>query len=65
MHIQSIKISPDVNEIDENIDAMNQQKSQVLFRRISKAFKQQQQQAEIFKEHKIKCIYPDYLWRHE
>jgi hypothetical protein len=48
MHIQSIKISPDVNEIDENIDAMNQQKSQVLFRRISKAFKQQQQQAEIF-----------------
>ncbi|MFV8333627.1 endonuclease/exonuclease/phosphatase family protein [Flavobacterium sp. GSP14] len=58
MHIQSIKISPDVNEIDENIDAMNQQKSQVLFRRISKAFKQQQQQAEIFKEHKIKCIYP-------
>jgi hypothetical protein len=32
MHIQSIKISPDVNEIDENIDAMNQQKSQVLFR---------------------------------
>jgi endonuclease/exonuclease/phosphatase family metal-dependent hydrolase len=57
MHIQSIKISPDVNEIDENIDAMNQQKSQVLFRRISKAFKQQQQ-AEIFKEHKIKCIYP-------
>jgi hypothetical protein len=48
MHIQSIKISPDVNEIDENIDAMNQQKSQVLFRRI-KAFKQQQQQAEILK----------------
>jgi hypothetical protein len=35
MHIQSIKISPE-NEIDENIDAMNQQKSQVLFRRIAK-----------------------------
>jgi hypothetical protein len=49
MHIQSIKISPDVNEIDENIDAMNQQKSQVLFRRISKAFKQQQQQADFLK----------------
>jgi hypothetical protein len=48
VHAQSFKISPDVNEIDENIDAMNQQKSQVLFRRISKAFKQQQQQAEIF-----------------
>lgn len=58
MHLQSIKISPDVNEIDENIDAINQQKSQKLIIRISKAFKQQQQQAELFKEHKMKSIYP-------
>jgi endonuclease/exonuclease/phosphatase family metal-dependent hydrolase len=58
MHLQSIKISPDVNEIDDNIDAINQQKSQLLFIRISKAFKQQQQQAEIFKEHKKDCVYP-------
>ena len=58
MHLQSIKISPDVNEIDENIDVINQQKSQKLFRRISKAFKQQQQQAEIFREHKNECKYP-------
>jgi len=58
MHLQSIKISPDVNEIDENIDAINQQKSQKLLNRISKAFKQQQQQAEIFREHKMKSNYP-------
>ena len=58
MHLQSIKISPDVNEIDENIDAINQHKSQMLFFRISKAFKQQQQQAELFRAHKIKCVYP-------
>lgn len=58
MHLQSIKISPDVNEIDENIDAINQKKSQKLLNRISKAFKQQQQQAEIFREHKMKSIYP-------
>lgn len=58
MHMQSIKISPDVNEIDENIDAINQDKSQRLFNRISKAFKQQQQQAEIFKEHKMESNYP-------
>jgi endonuclease/exonuclease/phosphatase family metal-dependent hydrolase len=58
MHLQSIKISPDVNEIDENIDAINQNKSQKLFIRISKAFKQQQQQAEQLREHKLKCIYP-------
>jgi hypothetical protein len=29
--LQSIKISPDVNEIDENIDAINQQKSQMFY----------------------------------
>jgi endonuclease/exonuclease/phosphatase family metal-dependent hydrolase len=58
MHLQSIKISPDVNEISENIDGINKEKSQMLFYRISKAFKQQQQQAEIFKEHKKDCKYP-------
>lgn len=58
MHLQSIKISPDVNEINENIDAINQGKSQLLYNRISKAFKQQQQQAEIIKKHKSDCEYP-------
>lgn len=58
MHLQSIKISPDVNEIDQNIDVINQSKSQKLFIRISKAFKQQQQQAEQFSDHKMKCTYP-------
>jgi endonuclease/exonuclease/phosphatase family metal-dependent hydrolase len=58
MHLQSIKISPDVNEISENIDVIDQQKSKSLFIRISKAFKQQQEQASIFKEHEKKCKYP-------
>jgi len=58
MHLQSIKISPDVSEIDENIETINQGKSQKLLYRISKAFKQQQQQAEIVKEHKKNCPYP-------
>ncbi|WP_348798804.1 endonuclease/exonuclease/phosphatase family protein [Flavobacterium adhaerens] len=58
MHLQSIKISPDVNEISENIDAMDQQKSKYLYTRISKAFKQQQEQAAIFKEHEKNCKYP-------
>ena len=58
MHLQSIKISPDVSEIDENIDAIDQGKSQKLLNRISIAFKQQQQQAEILKEHKKDCPYP-------
>jgi endonuclease/exonuclease/phosphatase family metal-dependent hydrolase len=58
MHLQSIKITPDVNEISENINVIDQDKSQMLLMRISKAFKQQQQQAEIFKEHEKKCEYP-------
>lgn len=58
MHLQSIKISPDVNEINENIDVINKNKSQMLFNRISKAFKQQQQQAEILREHMKVCPYP-------
>ncbi|WP_264566805.1 endonuclease/exonuclease/phosphatase family protein [Flavobacterium sp. N3904] len=58
MHLQSIKISPDVNEISENIDVIDQQKSKSLIRRISKAFKQQQEQATIFQEHKKDCKYP-------
>ncbi|HTG67571.1 MAG TPA: endonuclease/exonuclease/phosphatase family protein [Flavobacterium sp.] len=58
MQLQSIKISPDVNEISENIDVINKQKSQLLFFRISKAFKQQQQQAEILRENLRECTYP-------
>ena len=59
MHLQSIKISPDVSELDEkNIDAIDQGKSEKLFNRISKAFMQQQQQAELIKEHKKDCSYP-------
>ncbi len=61
MHLQSIKISPDVSEIDENIETINQGKSQKMLYRISKAFKQQQQQAEIIKEHKKNCPYPSII----
>ncbi|MBW1657823.1 endonuclease [Flavobacterium quisquiliarum] len=58
MHLQSIKISPDVSEISDDIDNVNQKKSQRIYARISKSFKQQQEQAEIFKEHIKKCKYP-------
>lgn len=58
MHLQSIKISPDVNEISEKIDIIDQEKSQMVLRRMSTAFKKQQQQAEIIKEHKRECEYP-------
>jgi endonuclease/exonuclease/phosphatase family metal-dependent hydrolase len=58
MHLQSIKISPDVDEISENMDGIDQEKSQALIRRISRAFRKQQQQAEIIMNHKKDCQYP-------
>jgi endonuclease/exonuclease/phosphatase family metal-dependent hydrolase len=52
MHLQSIKISPDIHEkIDE-------EKSKVIFKRLSKAFRQQQIQAEMVQKHKSECHYP-------
>jgi endonuclease/exonuclease/phosphatase family metal-dependent hydrolase len=58
IHLQSIKISPDVQGINQDINEINQQKSEAIFKRISKAFKIQQQQAELIKENKIHCKYP-------
>jgi len=58
MHLQSIKISPDVDKISDDIDNVNQQKSQQIYTRISKGFRQQQEQAEIFKENIKQCKNP-------
>ena len=55
IHLQSVNISPDINEIDES-------KSKMIFNRLSEAFKAQQIQSELiqahmqdFKGHKIIC----------
>lgn len=58
IHLQSIKISPDVNELSEHVDSLNQSKSQQLFTRIREAFKKQEQQADILVKHKNECRYP-------
>lgn len=58
MHLQSIKITPDVNEIQDNVEAINQQKSQMVFKRISSAFEKQQSQAELLMNHKNDCDHP-------
>ena len=58
IHLQSIKISPDVSEIQDHVDAINQSKSQEVFTRIRDAFKKQEQQAEILVNHKKDCHYP-------
>lgn len=58
IHLQSIKISPDVNEIEEHVDAIDKNKSQQLFGRIREAFKKQEQQAAVLVNHKKECKYP-------
>lgn len=52
MHLQSIKISQDIHE------QMDEQRSRAIFRRLSSAFKKQQQQAEMVQQHKQDCRYP-------
>jgi endonuclease/exonuclease/phosphatase family metal-dependent hydrolase len=58
MHLQSIKISPDVNEMQDNVDSINQHKSELVVKRISKAFTKQQIQGEILMNHKKECKFP-------
>ena len=58
IHLQSIKISPDVDEISEHVDSINQSKSKQVFNRIRDAFKKQEQQAEILVKHKSECKFP-------
>ncbi len=52
MHLESLKISDD---IEKKID---QKKSEVLLKRIGTAFKRQQLQSDLIKEHKKQCNYP-------
>lgn len=59
MHLQSVMITPDVDEINQdNINQMDQKKSQAILRRLSEAFTRQQQQAEIMAAHIKECHYP-------
>ena len=58
MHLESIKISPDVTVINDDVNTIDQQKSERMFKRISIAFEAQQQQAESIREHKKSCKYP-------
>ena len=52
MHLQSIKISPDIHE------TIDEEKSKIIFNRLSEAFTKQQYQAELFEKHKNECTYP-------
>ncbi len=59
MHLQSIKITPDVDEINnDHLNSIDEKKRKIIFRRIGEAFARQQQQAEILVRHKRECHYP-------
>ena len=58
MHLQSVSITPEVNKLNDDIQGIDQTKSEKMFKRMSKAFKKQQQQAEILMQHKNDCPYP-------
>ncbi len=58
MHLESLRITPDVNDINEDINEIDERRSKVMYRSMSKAFKQQQLQAELIMEHKKNCTYP-------
>ena len=55
MHLQSIKISTDIE--DEEIQKMNESKTKYIFRKISDAFTKQQEQALLLKAHYSECKY--------
>lgn len=61
MHLQSIKITPDVHEINEDIQGINEQKSKRIIRSMSQAFKEQQDQAEIIMNHKKNSKLPEII----
>ncbi|RZJ69553.1 endonuclease/exonuclease/phosphatase family protein [Flavobacterium sp.] len=59
MHLQSVKITPDVDEINnDHLNQIDEKKRQAILKRISEAFKRQQQQAEIIQKHRRACKYP-------
>lgn len=61
MHLQSIRITPDVHEINEDINGINEQKSKKIIKRMSEAFKEQQEQAEIIMNHKKNSKLPEII----
>lgn len=59
LHLQSIKITPDIHEIENNLsEGVTQERSLKMLRNISSAFREQQQQAEIIQKHRSECHYP-------
>jgi len=58
LHLESLKISPDVNDISENVEEIKQKDPKLIAKQIGETFAKQQQQAEIIMEHKKTSKFP-------
>ncbi len=58
IHLQSVKITPDVDTLNQDGGKIDQRRSEMIFRRITKAFREQQHQAEMVREHSNSSPYP-------
>lgn len=58
IHLQSVKISPDVHEIHDNINEVTQERSKKMLTRTSESFQLQQLEAEALVKHRAAIHYP-------
>jgi endonuclease/exonuclease/phosphatase family metal-dependent hydrolase len=58
IHLQSVKISPDVHEIHDNIQEVTQARSKKMLSRMSQSFQLQQKEAEALVKHRSDVLYP-------
>lgn len=58
IHLQSVKISPDVHEIQENLQEVTQDRSKKMLSRMSESFQLQQFEAEALVKHKSEVKHP-------
>lgn len=53
MHLKSVNITPDVNEIEDDLNKVTQERSKQMLRRMSQSFAMQQRQSELLSNHRI------------
>lgn len=58
IHLESLKISPDVSEINDDVNEIDQSKTEKIVKQISSAFEAQQIQSDLIKSHKASCKFP-------
>ncbi len=58
MHLESLKISPDVTEINDDVNEIDHSKTEKMVKQISSAFEAQQIQSDLIKTHKESCKHP-------